>query len=195
MHLIGVQLVMVYICGVPGTAGKSEFARELARCLDAHLLSKAGLQRALFPADGLSLSPEKDAWLYEVLLKATAWNLDVEPTRTVVLDAQPAEHHAAAVPGLFRFSRAVGHDLHVIECVRDLSEGEYLLHRCRSAHVDGQLSQVALDRTHVVQMSEPPAASVEKALSLLMPRESERPPGAAEGRVVGPDRAAMADAF
>ncbi|MGW5927187.1 AAA family ATPase [Streptomyces anulatus] len=187
--------MMVYICGVPGAAGKSEFARELARRLDAHLLSKAGLQRALFPADGLSLSPEKDKWLYEVLLQATAWNLDVEPARTVVLDAQPAEHHAATIPGLFRFSRAVGHDLHVIECVRDLSEGERLLHRCRSEHVDGQLSQVALDRTHVVQMSEPPAASVEKALPLLMPRESERPPGGTEGRVAGPDRAAMADAF
>lgn len=191
MRIFGVQLVMVYVCGVPG-AGKTEFARELARCLDGQLLSKEGLQKALFPADGLSLSPEKNDWLYEVLLQATAWNLNVEPTRTVVLDSQAAEHHAAAVPGLFRFSRAVGHDLHVIECVQDLREGEHLLRRCRSAQADEQLSQILLGRTHVVQMSEPPAASVKRALSLLVPHGSDRPPGAGEGRVPGPDHA-MAD--
>ncbi|MFJ5734039.1 AAA family ATPase [Streptomyces microflavus] len=161
----GVRPVIIYLHGSRGT-GKSALARGLADKLGAHLLSKEELHRALFPRQGHPLSEEKDGWLCDLLLQATAWNLDIEPTRTVVLDAQRAGR-AAEVAGLLRFSRALDQELHVVECVHPARESERQPQSRRCRPLEGHLDAVPRDRTHLVDMSAPASAALQFALSCL----------------------------
>ncbi|MEW1629773.1 AAA family ATPase [Streptomyces sp. NPDC089173] len=161
----GVRAVIIYLHGSRGS-GKSALARGLAEKLDAQLLRKEELHKVLFPGEGHSLSQEKDGWLGEVLLKATAWSLETEPTRTVVLDSQRAGR-AAEVPGLLRFSRALHQELHVVECIYPGWEsGQRTRDRpCRTT--EGHFDAVLGGRTHLVDMSAPPSAALQNALSCL----------------------------
>lgn len=182
--------MIIYLHGSRGT-GKSALARGLADKLGAHLLSKEELHRVLFPREGHSLSEEKDGWLCDLLLQATAWNLDIEPTRTIVLDAQRAGR-AAEIAGLLRFSRALDQELHVVECVHPGRESERRPRSGRCRPVEGNLYAVPRDRRHLVDMSAPASAALQIALSCL--GASTRIEPSHDGSQ-GPDgvRAAMSD--
>ncbi|MFJ1662475.1 AAA family ATPase [Streptomyces anthocyanicus] len=183
--------MIIYLHGSHGS-GKSALARGLAERLDAQLLSMEELHRVLFPGEGHSLSQEKDGWLREVLLKATAWNLETEPTRTIVLDSQRAGH-AAEVPGLLRFSRALHQELHVVECIYPGWEsGQRTRNRpCRTpeGHFDAALG----GRTHLVDMSAPASAALQNALSCLRASRREGMAHGDESRSNDGMPAAMSD--
>lgn len=184
--------MIIYLHGSHGTR-KAALARGLADKLGGQLLSKEELHKALFPGDSHPLSEEKDGWLCDVLLQATAWNLEIEPTRTIVLDAQRAAR-AAEIPGLLRFSRDLHQDFHVVECVHPGTESERRprSHRCRPA--GDHLDAVPRDRTHLVDMSAPPSAALQVALSCLHAATRFEPSHAGGSRGSDERPAAMADA-
>ncbi|MFG3429461.1 hypothetical protein [Streptomyces californicus] len=157
--------MIIYLHGSQDTE-KTALARGLADNLGAQLLSKEDLHKVLFPGVSHPLSEEKDGWLCDVLLQATAWNLHVEPTRTIILDAQRTGR-AAEVPGLLRFSRELHQDLHVVECVHPGKESERRPRSRRCRPLESHLDAVPRDRTHLVDMSAPASAALQIALSCL----------------------------
>ncbi|MFE8910882.1 AAA family ATPase [Streptomyces globisporus] len=184
--------MIIYLRGSRGT-GKTALARGLADKLGAQLLSKEELHKVLFPGEGQPLSEEKDGWLCDVLLQATAWNLEIEPTRTIVLDAQRAGH-ATEVPGLLRFSRALHQDLHVVECVQPGMESERGPRSRRCRPVEGHPDAVPRDRTHLVDMSAPASAALQIALSCLHASTRTEPSNGDGSRRSDRVRAAMSNA-
>lgn len=190
--LSGVQPVIIYLHGSRGT-GKNSLAEGLADSFDAWLLSEDGLNKVLFPGEGHSMSPERAEWLCEVLLKATAWNLEIEPTRTIVLDAQRAGR-AAEVPGLVRFSRELHQDLHVVECVYPGRESDRHMRSRIRRPAEGHLDAVPRDRTHLVDMSAPASAALQIALSCIHASTRVNPSHEDGGRGCDGARTAVSDA-
>ncbi|MEU2769382.1 MULTISPECIES: AAA family ATPase [Streptomyces] len=119
--------MIVAVGGRPFT-GKSTLARALADALSGVLLDTTTVRKALFPTV-VEAPPEVTDWLYEGLLKAASWTLDMTPGAIIVLDGRPLTRNRD-VQALQRFAAHLGHTLQLIECV---CPADLVAERSRSA--------------------------------------------------------------
>jgi|SRR4051812_8183251 predicted kinase len=79
--------MLIIMAGLPGT-GKSTVAAELAKCLDAAVLSKDVVRHALFPPDLVEYSSTQDDFVIEILLLTAIYIWSIHPTKTIILDGR-----------------------------------------------------------------------------------------------------------
>jgi predicted kinase len=84
--------MIVLMAGLPGT-GKSTLARALASRLAASVLSKDEIRQALFAPKDIEYSTAQDDFVLRVMLEATGWILQKDPSRVVFLDGRTFSRH------------------------------------------------------------------------------------------------------
>jgi|SRR5215470_2535671 len=79
--------MIILLAGLPGS-GKSTLARAVAPHLNAIVLSKDEIRRAIFAPNDIEYSTRQDDFVMQLMLEAAAWLLNEDPTRVIFLDGR-----------------------------------------------------------------------------------------------------------
>lgn len=79
--------MIVLMAGLPGT-GKSTLARAAATDLGAAVLSKDEIRHAIFSPAEVEYSTKQDDFVMQLMLQASGWLLEKNPSRIVCLDGR-----------------------------------------------------------------------------------------------------------
>jgi predicted kinase len=107
--------MLIIMAGLPGT-GKSTVAAELAKQLDAVILSKDSVRHALFPPDLVEYSSTQDDFVIEVLLLTAIYIWSIHPTKTIILDGRTFSR-ASQRKHVVHFAERAKQKWQIIECI------------------------------------------------------------------------------
>jgi predicted kinase len=107
--------MLIIMAGLPGT-GKSSVARELAKRMDAVVLSKDTVRYALFPPELVEYSATQDDFVIEVLLLTAVYIWSIHPKKVIILDGRTFSQ-AEQRQHVIEFAERARQQWRMFECV------------------------------------------------------------------------------